>query len=104
MDDTVCRAFFSRPTNPYHRQYEALRAIFVEGQAPEAVAAQFGLAHRSLRQLLYQFRRHCRDGAAGSPFFASGKTGRPRARRHRARGRPTRRSPPSPIDAPSFSP
>ena len=24
MDDTRCREFFSQPTHPYHRRYEAL--------------------------------------------------------------------------------
>ena len=28
MDDTPCREFFAQPTNPYHRRYEALRAVF----------------------------------------------------------------------------
>lgn len=73
MDDTACQDFFARPTNPYQRRYEALRAVFVEGRAPKDVAVQFGLAHRSLRQLVYEFRQHCRHSADGSPFFESGK-------------------------------
>ncbi len=101
MDDTACRAFFSQPANPYHRQYEALRAVFIEGRAPKLVAARFGLAHRSLRQLIYEFRRHCRHPADASPFFASAKTaGLPR----RWRGRPRPRSQPSPTAANSSSP
>jgi hypothetical protein len=36
MDDTRCRQFFLKTTATYHRQYEALRAFFVEGwQLPE---------------------------------------------------------------------
>src|ERR1700683_5621376 len=73
MDDTPCRAFFAQPTNPYHRRYEALRAVFVDGRAPKEVAEQFGLAYRSLRQLQYEFRQYCRHAADGSPFFASRK-------------------------------
>jgi len=73
MDDTACLDFFARPTNPYHRRYEAVRAVFVEGRAPKDVAAQFGLAHRSVRQLVYEFRRHCRDSADSSPFFENRK-------------------------------
>jgi DNA-directed RNA polymerase specialized sigma24 family protein len=73
MDDTFCRDFFAQPTNPYHRQYEALRAVFVEGHAPKDVAARFGFAHRSLRQLVYEFRQHCRHSAEGSPFFENAK-------------------------------
>jgi len=73
MDDTACREFFAQPTNPYHRQYEAVRAVFVEGRAPKEVAEQFGWAYSSVRQLLYEFRQHCRDSADGSPFFETGK-------------------------------
>jgi len=72
MDDTACQAFFTRPTNPYHRRYEALRAVFLEGRTPKDVAEQFGLAGRTLRQLVYEFRQHCRHPADGSPFFESG--------------------------------
>lgn len=71
MDDTACRDFFARPTNPYHRRYEALRALFFEGRAPKDVAERFGLAGRTLRQLVYEFRQHCRHSAEGSPFFKS---------------------------------
>jgi hypothetical protein len=75
MDDTACRDFFARPTHPYHRRYEALRAVFVEGRPPKEVAAQFGLAHRSVRQLVYEFRQHCRHSSDASPFFDSRKWG-----------------------------
>ena len=96
MDDTTCREFFAQPTNPYHRRYEALRAVFVEGRAPREVAEQFGWAYSSLRQLLYEFRQHFRHSAADSPFFESGKwdglPGRPPPI-----GLPRKRSPPSPI-------
>jgi len=97
MDDTACREFFAQPTNPYHRRYEALRAVFVEGRAPKEVAAQFGLAYRSLRQLLYEFRQHCRHAADGSPFFESGKWDGLPGRRPLPIRRPRKRSPPSPI-------
>jgi hypothetical protein len=73
MDDTACRDFFAQPTNPYQRHYEVLRAVFLERRAPQDVAEQFGLAGRTLRQLVYEFRQHCRHSADGSPFFESGK-------------------------------
>ena len=71
MDDTPCREFFFQPTNLYQRRYEALRAVFVEGRSLKEVADQFGLAYNSLRQLLYEFRLHCRQSGDGSPFFES---------------------------------
>jgi len=75
MDDTNCREFFSTFDNPYHRQYEALRAVFVEGRSQKEVAVEFGYQYGSFRQLVYEFRQQIRNGSPGcdeeSPFFAS---------------------------------
>ena len=74
MDDATCREFFSQTTNPYHRRYEALRAVFVEGRPQKEVAEEFGYQYGSLRQLVYEFRRDCRgstDSSDESPFFES---------------------------------
>ncbi len=74
MDDTACQAFFSQTTNPYHRRYEALRAVFVEGRRQKEVAEEFGYQYGSFRQLVYEFRRDYRnstDSADESPFFES---------------------------------
>ncbi len=72
MDDTRYQEFFSQATNPYHRQYETLRAVFIEGRTQKDVAQQFGFEYRSLRQLVYEFRQQ-QDRAANvsmpSPFF-----------------------------------
>jgi hypothetical protein len=97
MDDTRCRTFFTQPTNPYQRRYEALRAMFVDGRSPKDVSEQFGLAYSSVRQLRYEFRQHCHGAADGSPFFASPTLDDlpPPAP---APG-PARNSPPSPIAA-----
>lgn len=70
MDDARCREFFSQPTDPYHRRYEALRAVFVEGQSQKDVAERFGFEYNSLRQLVYEFRQQGPDATGGSPFFA----------------------------------
>lgn len=69
MDDTSCREFFSQPTQPFQRQYEALRAVVVEGQAQKQVAQEFGFEYSSLRQLVYEFRQQCGNSAEPSPFF-----------------------------------
>ena len=61
MDDTACQEFFSQTTNPYHRRYEALRAVFVEGRSQKEVAADFGYQYGSFRQLVYEFRRDCHN-------------------------------------------
>ena len=49
--------FFLEPTNPNHRQYEALRARFVDGSPSSEVAAEFGYRYGSFRTLCYEFRR-----------------------------------------------
>ena len=71
MDDTSFREFFSEPTNPYHRRYEALRAVFIEGRSQKEVAEQFGYQYSTMRQLVYEFREHCRNSGDASPFFES---------------------------------
>lgn len=68
MADARYREFFTRPQHAYHRQYEALRAVFVEGHSQKEVAESFGYAYDSFRQLVSQFRRDC-DGEGPSPFF-----------------------------------
>ena len=46
MDDTPYREFFARPAQPYHRRYEALRAVFLDGRPQKEVAQQFGYRYR----------------------------------------------------------
>jgi len=96
MDDSACRAFFAQPTNPHHRRYEAFRAVFVEGRTAKDVAEQFGMAYSSLRQWLYEFRRHCRQSAHDSPFFKNLESDGP-LEPHPRPNRPRQKSPPSPI-------
>src|SRR3990172_6813955 len=54
---TQCRRFFAEPDRPRQRQYEALRAYFLDNiQSPE-VARRFGYTPGSFRVLCCQFRR-----------------------------------------------
>jgi hypothetical protein len=71
MDDTAFQRYFTHPTQVYHRQYEALRAVFVDGRSQKEVAKALGFQYCSLRQLLYEFR-HSFDAerrSTQSPFF-----------------------------------
>jgi Transposase DDE domain len=54
---TDCRRFFEKPAKPSQRQYEALRAYFVEGLASAEVARRFGYTPAAFRMLCYDFRR-----------------------------------------------
>ena len=48
--------YFLRPGNATHRQYEALRAYFVEALPSHEVAQRFGYTAGSFRVLCHQFR------------------------------------------------
>lgn len=48
---------FLEPSNSTHRQYEALRAYFVEGLPAAQAAARFGYTPGSFRVLVHQFRQ-----------------------------------------------
>ena len=71
MDETAYQTFFTNPTQTYHRQYEALRAVFVDRRKQKEVAEEFGFTYGSMRQLVREFRQSMdsRDGHAESPFF-----------------------------------
>ena len=70
---------FLVPTNATHRQYEALRAYFVEGLSSVEVAERFGYTPGSFRVLCHQFRRH-----PDRPFFLTPEKG-PKRSPHRDR-------------------
>src|SRR3954465_1409686 len=68
---------FTEPANATHRQYEALRAYFIEGLSGAEAARRFGYTPGSFRVLVHQFRRD-----PDRPFFvppARGPQAAPRA-------------------------
>ena len=56
-DITDCRRFFIEVSTPRQRQYEALRAFFVEGRSSAEVARTFGYSPGAFRVMCHQFRR-----------------------------------------------
>jgi hypothetical protein len=50
--------YFLRPSNPTHRQYESLRAYFVDALPSREVAQRFGYSPGSFRVLCHEFRAH----------------------------------------------
>ena len=60
MQDSLYRRFFFEPPQPLHRRYEALRAVFVDGQPHVEVAKRFGYTSNTLRRLVRDFRAQCR--------------------------------------------
>jgi hypothetical protein len=88
MDDnsgdriTLARRFLE-PSNSTHRQYEALRAFFVDGLPSAEAAARFGYTPGSFRVLVHQFRHHPpRDF-----FVPTAREGRPPGKQERLRER-----------------
>ena len=61
--------FFLEPQQTFHRHYEALRAVFLEGQPLEPVAVRFGYKASALQSMVSRFRAARRCGAT-PPFFA----------------------------------
>jgi hypothetical protein len=70
IDLTKCRYFFTKPATASQRQYEALRAYFIEELASAAAARRFGYTPAAFRMLCYDFRR----GHLGD-FFAVRRPG-----------------------------
>jgi hypothetical protein len=69
------------PSNSTHRQYEALRAFFVDRVPSAEAAARFGYTPGSFRVLVHQFRNQ-----PGRDFFApTARQGRPPGKRKRLR-------------------
>jgi hypothetical protein len=94
MEGYLERQFFLEPQQACHRRYEALRAVFVEGQPLELVAGRFGYKLSTLRSMVSRFRSQRRGGVT-PPFFARTAAGGP-AELRRAKSAPLRKSPKSP--------
>ena len=86
MDDnsrdrlTLARRFLE-PANSTHRQYEALRAFFVEGVPSAEVASRFGYTPGSFRVLVHEFRNQPERDF----FIQAARVGRPPGKQSRLR-------------------
>lgn len=70
-------SFFMSPINPLHRQYEALRSLFVDKQSAEKVAAQFDYKVSTVYSLARDFKHQLKNDAMLSEnFFHQTKPGR----------------------------
>ena len=67
---STIRGFFQEPRHPRQRQYEALRAYFLEGKPPKEVARLFGYSPGSFHVLCHHFRRD-----PNPQFFVSPRRG-----------------------------
>jgi hypothetical protein len=97
MDDPL-RDFFLKPSSACQRQYEALRAVFVDGRSQKEVAQAFGYTYDSLRQLVCSFRAACAEDSPppfSLPRGEHAEQTRP-APAHRRNRKSQRKSPQSP--------
>jgi len=78
---TECWRFFEEPATPRQRQYEALRAFFVEEMTSAEAAQRFGYSPGAFRVLCHAFRR-----GQLPEFFATARTG-PREQPKKSRAR-----------------
>jgi len=69
MDGSHTRRYFLEPRQTLQRQYEALRAIFVDDQPIDRVAERFGYKPSALKSMASHLRANCRQGV-GPPFFS----------------------------------
>jgi hypothetical protein len=94
MDGSHIREFFLEPRQTFQRQYEALRAIFVDDEPLQCVAERFGYTPATLRSMASRLRADRRQGVA-TPFFsrtaAGGPSGKVRAEGDQTPRRPTSR-------------
>lgn len=74
-NDERCRQFFLKPTETYHRQYEALRAFFVGKRRLQEIAQQFGYQESSLRSMICRFRAQVRSDDLHPFLFDRGSDG-----------------------------
>lgn len=78
MDGSHTRQFFLEPQQTFQRQYEALRALFVDGESLECVAQRFDYKLSTLRSMASRLRADCRRGVT-TPFFSPTAAGGPSA-------------------------
>jgi transposase len=67
---SACKRFFLEPGSPKQRQYEALRAYFVEERSSAEVAQAFGYSPGSFQVMCHHFRRE-----KAPVYFASPRPG-----------------------------
>jgi hypothetical protein len=67
MEDQRCSQYFLAPQETSQRRYEALRAVFVDGEPLASVAQRFGYKVSALKSMACRFRTDCRRGVT-PPF------------------------------------
>jgi len=69
-------AFFANPQNTVQKQYEALRAFYLEKCSAEEVAKRFGYTLSSFYSLTRDFKKNLLQDKPAQSFFIPKTTGR----------------------------
>jgi hypothetical protein len=69
MHGSHTKRYFLEPQQTFPRQYEALRAIFVDDQPIDRVAERFGYKPSALKSMASRLRTDCRHDVT-PPFFS----------------------------------
>jgi len=77
MEDPHCRQYFLAPQQTAHRRYEALRAVFLNGEPLAVVAQRFGYKVSALKSMACRFRAVCRHGVTPPFSFRMAEGGPP---------------------------
>src|ERR1700692_433059 len=80
-DSLPLARLFLEPSNSNHRQYEALRAFFVDGVPSAEAARRFGYTPGSFRVLVHEFRNQLHRDS----FAPAARQGRPPGKQKRLR-------------------
>lgn len=67
MNGIDYKDYFALPADETQRRYESLRAVFVEEQSMQNVAARFDVSYGTVRKWASEFRRGC-DAGQAPPF------------------------------------
>lgn len=67
------KSFFLQPTSATQRQYEALKAFYIEGLSMESASVKFGFKVAYFRKLRFEFAKKLKQGL--NFFFPERKTG-----------------------------
>ena len=68
--------FFTKPQNTVQKQYEALRAFYIEKCSGQEVAKRFGYTRTSFYSLTRDFKKNLLQDKPAQYFFSSKATGR----------------------------
>jgi transposase len=70
MDGMAYQHYFLQPLDGWHRRYETLRAVVIDGQSMRDVAQRFDVGYGTVRNWVSEFRRLL-DAGQRPPFSRS---------------------------------